>query len=210
MAVYNEILSGRFNRALQKVFGIKGPPAVPQLAGEITAALPMFWGAEARYLEGWNRFGVLANIAAGGAGNRAAMRFRNPVASGMVAVIEKITIASNLLDQPFVTIGAATDLGIVSTVNTGWDNRGSPTPMMIVSSSGNAGAILGVSAWQAIAAANSTVDVIQTDIQEIALLPQTTTALGNGAITVYCNVLNQAFTASIWWRERVLEDSEKT
>jgi hypothetical protein len=208
MAVYNEILAGRFNRALQKVFGIKGPPAVPQLAGEISPSLPMFWGREARYLEGWNRFGVGAVVAAGGAGNRAAVRIRNPVGSGVVVVVEKITISASLQDFPIVTLGAATDLGGVITVNSGFDNRGAPTPVAIMSSSG-AAVFLGFQIWQGAAAANFTLDVIQTDIQEFPLLPQATVALGNGAITVYSGVLNQAINVAIWWRERVLEDSEK-
>jgi len=210
MAVYNEILVGRFNRALQKVFGIKGPPAVPQLAGEISPALPLFWGAEARYLEGWNRFGVAVGVAAGGAGNRAAVRIRNPLNSGVIAVIEKITVQLNLTDAPQLNFGAAVDLGAVITTNTGLDSRGSPSPNIVVSSSGNAGALLGIGIWSGIGAANSTLDVIQTDIQELPLAPQVTATLGNGAYTLYANTLNQGIVVSIWWRERVLEDSEKT
>lgn len=208
MALYNEILVGRFNRAMQKAFGIKGPPATPQLAGEIQPSIPLFWGAESRYLEGWNRFGVLVSLAAGGAGNRAAARIRNPLNSGVIAVIEKITIAFALADSPQLNIGAATDLGGVIVTNTGFDARGSQQPSVIVSGSGNAGAILGTTAWQGQGAANYTLDIIQDSIQELPLLP--TTATVNSAYTIYSNVLNQGILVSLWWRERVLEDSEKT
>jgi hypothetical protein len=210
MAVYNEILSGRFNRALQKVFGIKGPPPVPQLAGEIQPSLPLFFGAEGRYLEGWNRFAVNIAPAAGGAGTRSAVRLRNPVGSGILVVVEKIAFILALADSPFMTIGAAVDLtpGIVA--NTAFDNRGSATPVAILSSSVNVGAVLGANAWQGIGPANSMVEVITDGIHEFPLLPQTTASTGNGAITLYSNTLNQGLNVAVWWRERVLEDSEKT
>ncbi len=210
MALYNEILAGRYNRGLQKLFGIKGPPAVPQLSGEIVPSMSMFYGAECRYLEGWQRYAFSATVVAGGVGFRSGMRLRNPLSSGVIAVVEKITIAENLTDSPFVTLGASTDFTPNPTANTGWDNRGQPTPTLICSSSSNTGAILGVQVWQGLTGANSTLDVITTDIQEFQLAPQKSTADGSGAITVYCNILNQGFTVSLWWRERPLEDSEKT
>jgi hypothetical protein len=208
MAVYNEILSGRFNRALQKVFGIKGPPAVPQLAGEITAALPLFWGAESRYLEGWNRFGLFVAVTAGGAGNRSGVRIRNPQNSGVVGVIEKITIVNTVTDNPQINLGATTDFTPVPQANIGWDTRGSPSPALIVSSSNNVGALLGVAVWLGQFGANFTHDVIGTDIQEIPLAPSTQ-AFGS-ALSFYSGTLNQSFNLTLWWRERVLEDSEKT
>jgi hypothetical protein len=209
MARFNEILSGRFNRGIQKLFSMKGGPPAPQLASEITVNHQLYSGVENRYLEGWNRFGVGAQVAAGGAGNRAAVRIRNPFQSGILVVIEKISFSSSLQDFPLVTLGAATDLGGVVTVNSGFDNRGAPTPVAIVSASG-AAVFLGFQIWQGAMPVNSTLDVIQLDDQELALLPQTTVALGNGAITAYSGVLNQALNVAIWWRERVLEDSERT
>src|SRR6516165_1379087 len=92
MSLYNEILTGRFNRALQKFFGIKGGPPAPQLTSEISVAVNLFWGAECRYLESWNRFGAGFDVAAVAA-NSGAVRMRNPAASAVVAVFEKISIA---------------------------------------------------------------------------------------------------------------------
>src|SRR5229473_5047766 len=93
MAVYNEILAGRFNRALQKLFGIKGPPAVPQLGGEIVPSVSMFYGVENRYLEAWERFGFQI-VQAAVVGQAGSFRLRNPVNSGTIAVLEKITVWS--------------------------------------------------------------------------------------------------------------------
>jgi hypothetical protein len=210
MARYNEILAGRFNRALQKTFSMKGEPPAPQLASEIQAALQMMSGAEARYLEGWNRFAVTVSQVAGGAGNRAGIRLRNPVNSGIVVVVEKIVLQMGVADTPFLTIGAAVDLTPTIVANSAWDNRGSPTPNAILSASGNTGAVLGLTAWQGVGGVNSMLEVITDSIHEFPLLPQKTAASGDGAVTMYANTLNQGITASFWWRERVLEDSEKT
>jgi len=87
MAVYNEILAGRFNRALQKLFGIKGPPAVPQLGGEIVPSVSMFYGVENRYLEAWERFGFQI-VQAAVVGQAGSFRLRNPVNSGTIAAVQ--------------------------------------------------------------------------------------------------------------------------
>jgi hypothetical protein len=207
LAIYNEILVGRFNRALQKAFGMKGGPPAPQLASEIAPTVTMFYGVENRYLEGWNRFGNSNSVAAGGAGNRSAFRIRNPKGSNVIAVIEKLTVFAILADQPFVT-SSISDPGTLAAasvivVNTGLDNRGSPTPNMDLSASVNAGAILGVGILQAALAANSTFELISFEDQELPLVP-------NSGYTLYANTLNQQLFYSILWRERVLEASEIT
>src|SRR5258708_23493143 len=135
MARFNEILVGRVNRSLQKLFAMKGGPPAPQLASEITVNHQLQSAAENRYLEGWNRYAVAIGIAAGGVGNRAGVRIRNPVGSTIIAVIEKITVQLQLADSPQLNFGAATDLGGAITTNTGLDARGSPTPNLIVSGS---------------------------------------------------------------------------
>jgi hypothetical protein len=209
MAIYNEILVGRFNRALQKHFGLKGGPPAPQLASEIAPTMNMFYGVENRYLEGWNRFGNSNIISAGGAGNRSGFRIRNPKGSNVIAVIEKWMVIepTAVQDQPFVnfsildpgTLAAAS----VIVVNTGLDNRGSPTPNMDLSASSNVGALLGVQILQAALAANSSFEFISFEDQELPLPP-------NSGYTLYANTLNQQLLYSILWRERVLEASETT
>src|SRR6266849_3136440 len=92
MAIFNEILEGRFNRALQKLFAIKGGPPVRQLGGEIMPVFPVFNGVENRYLEGWNLYGVCTSQAAGGAGVPSSVRLRNPISSNTIAVITRIRV----------------------------------------------------------------------------------------------------------------------
>ena len=90
MARFNEILAGRLNRAIQKFTSMKGEPPAPQLSGEMVPVFPLFWGAENRYLEGWQRFGFLILPNAAGVGNVNAYRLRNPAKSGVVAVVDVV------------------------------------------------------------------------------------------------------------------------
>lgn len=206
MARYNEILTGRFNRALQKFLSMKGEPPAPQLASDIQASLPLFWGVECRYLEGWYRYGVTAVVAAGGAGNRAAVRMTLRPNSAMVAVLEKATVAAPIADAPFLTVstlGSPDLAGTVIVTNTALDNRGQQSPQMVITSSGNAGAVLGVQIDQASLGVNTNYEFVQTDDQELTILP-------GSSYTLYSNVLNQGVTFSIRWRERTLEESERS
>src|SRR5258708_4703411 len=108
MARYNEILVGRYNRFLQKLLGMKGGVVAPQLASEITAAFPLFNGAENRYLEQWDMFGVNLFLAGGGVGNISQVRLFNPAASNTIAVVYKLCLVGVANDAPFLKIGAAT------------------------------------------------------------------------------------------------------
>jgi hypothetical protein len=208
MALFNEILVGRFNRALQKVFGLKGGPPAPQLAGEIGATVNMLWGAETQYLEGWQNYAIAVVVAVGGAGTRCGVRIDNPKGSNVCAVIEKITFVG----QPAVTDNPQVNYSILSsgpmpggviTANIGLDQRGPQTPQLPVTAQNTAAAILGINIWQGALAVNSVVDVIQTEHQELPLLP-------NSSYSFYSAVLNQSLSVNIMWRERPLEASEIT
>src|SRR5262249_21216739 len=91
MAIFNEILVGRFNRRLQKLTGIKGMAPAPQLSSEIMAVIPLFFGVENRALESWGRFSAFA-AATGGAGQSAGFRIRIPGSTNVVVVIEKLLL----------------------------------------------------------------------------------------------------------------------
>lgn len=205
MAIVNEILAGRINRFAQKLFSMKGPASLRQLAGEVVTIVPLFNGAENRYLEGWERFGQLTSIGAA-AGNTSEVRMRNPANSGVIAVVERITyFATALLDQP--TLGILTTnldyAALVTVVASRLDARGRPRTSMIFSAqnaAGGAGAFNTVLQIQV--PVNTTGDFIITDIQEIPLLP-------GDAFTVASNVVNIPIFVSWMWRERPLEDSEK-
>src|SRR5262249_2182024 len=95
MAVFNEINVGRFNRYLQKLLQIKGGPPVPSLAGEISPALSIDVEADTWYLQSWEQFAQYSSVAAGGIGTNAAAVLRNPVASGIIAILDSIESANS-------------------------------------------------------------------------------------------------------------------
>lgn len=212
MAVYNEMLVGRFNRALQKLTGIKGGPPVRTLGSEILPVFPLFWGNDVRYLESWQLFGAMAAISAVAA-QIPIFHFRNPVGSNVIAVITKLTLAQiqSVASQEQVIVEgpnpstAADDQG--STPNfCRFDARGQQNPSMKLSFGtaasdswpGNNRAWFLAEMQQ-----TSTIDLILTDSQEFTLLP------GDAFRCVDFNT-NTPLSVSVMWRERFLEDSERT
>jgi hypothetical protein len=203
MARFNEILAGRYNRYLQKLFQLKGGPPAAQLASEVMPVYPFFAGRENRFLEGWSTFGhqrfVIAVAALTGA-----MRIRNPVGSNLIAIFEKITFGSAGNDQPLLCLQATTGdlISPFSVIPTRWDARqGQNSSQMVMSDTAGGSIVPLQSKMQIWMTANTTYDFIGTDIQELPLLP-------GDAIQIQSNIPNQAFGVSWLWRERQLEDSE--
>lgn len=204
MAVYNEILSGRFNRALQKLFSMKGSPPAPQLAGEIGVTHNLNSGVENLYLEGWNLY-ANNTFQAAVAASLTGVRLRNPTNSGVIMVVQKVSCfdrtAAN--DQPFLTFGAATtDLATISPANGPLDSRSQGFPAGIVSRAAPAAA-LAFSLTEICQLTNVLAEFIIFDDQEIPILP-------GFALQVISNNVNQGLSVTYRWRERTLEDSEKT
>lgn len=206
MASFNEILAGRFNRALQKMLSMKGDPPAPTLAGEIAAIHNFQSGRENRYLEGWNSFAGSFSVAAGGAGNVGIFQVFNPASSRVVAVFEKICWGGQIAAAQAALMNYSNSgaqlTGALAISNIGLDNRGSATPVVQFQNKNNSATGLGgITIWNGSQPANQVVDVIVTDIQEIPLLP-------NEALLFSPTTANLAFAVNLIWRERVLEDSE--
>jgi hypothetical protein len=199
MARFNEILVGRFNRALQKFTGIKGEAPAPQLASEIMPVAPIPLGAEFRYLESWDRFFSYVLAPAGAAAN-SIVRLRNPVGQNVIAVLEKITVVNN--NQGVTAALGPFTADLATIVNPGrMDARGRFRSALILSTA--AGTPAGVATlWSSVPGANGVTEVIASDIQEIQLLP-------GDIFEAYGNGLNTAQAFVLWWRERYLEESER-
>jgi hypothetical protein len=206
MAVYNEILVGRFNRALQKAFAIKGPPAVPQLAGEISATVNIFWGVEMRYVEGWERFGISATTT-GVAAQNSRQRFINPAGSNVIAVFEVLAgVNQTGADVLNLTNSILPNVNL-GTVNNAAQLDGRTRPNSAIVSSNGASAA-GLATARAIgarsqSAANIQLDFILFEDQEITLTP-------GMSLEISENNVNQGLIATAIWRERALEESERT
>jgi hypothetical protein len=214
MAKYNEILVGRFNRGLQKHFSMKGEPPAPQLSSDIVPSVAFFWGRENRYLESWYTFGQRMTAPAPGAGNTAAVRLRNPAGSNIVAVIERVvaTNTAGVADQPILRHGigsGGTIPDLNSVINLGsaaLDARGQTAPNCIGSQTAATNQVAPPSSVviaQLAFGANGFCEYIPTDIDEIPLLP-------GDCYDVVSNAINQQLVTSWLWRERFLEDSERT
>jgi hypothetical protein len=201
MARYNEILAGRYNRMLQKVFGMKGGAVAPQLASEIAPSIVLFNGAENRYLEGWDRFGVgfgQAAVAAQSSG----VRFRNPAGSNVIAVVEKLTVSESVADVTGALFenGFITDLASLD-VNRRLDGRGRSAATCITSHTSNPPSAVQFATLPL--QANVPYDFVVDEDQELTVLP------GDG-IQVRTGQNNVLLLVTIIWRERFLEDSERT
>ncbi|SRR6266851_172144 len=204
MARFNEILVGRYNRFLQKFLSIKGGPPSPQLASEIMATWALFHGVENRYLEGWDEFTASFALATGGVGNVDFLRVRNPAGSNVIAVFFKISMSSNLADAAFLEGGpSAADLIPNALVNNRLDARSRPATSMNISTTGAVSAQLGVIKAIGNIQANTTYDFIVDADQQIPLLP-------GDALQLRQSTTNQNINFTMQWRERFLEDSERT
>src|SRR5258708_15192493 len=105
MARFNEILAGRYNRFLQKLFQLKGGPPSAQLASEVMPVFPFFTGRENRVLEGWNTF-AFARAQVAVAGITPVVRLRNPSASNVICIFERLLILNfNTTSAPILRAG---------------------------------------------------------------------------------------------------------
>lgn len=209
MARFNEILVGRFNRAVQKLLSMKGPAALVTVSDEMMPIIKMadLTAVEDRYLMSWNRFGVFVGQAAGGVGTFADFRFRNPAASNVVAVFERIFFfpsAGNLADAPQLATGSlAADLGTaVSLATASLDARTSPGSALTASRGTPTGTSVPAKFEISFTATIGGGDFIWDVDHEIPLFP-------GWALEVISNVANQGSTCSFLWRERFLEESER-
>ncbi len=201
MARYNEILVGRYNRMVQKLLSLKGAASLVTIADEMVPVLPLFYGAENRYLEGWNRFGAHVNIAAS-VGNVDGVKIRNPVGSNVIAVIEKALIAAGAADTLVLSVGPDTaDYSSVVSFQR-LDPRGQTSSTSRVSGQAAPGAGIGTNIAAFPVLALTSFDFVLTDIGELPLLPGDSYDLRSSATNIQLRW-------SLIWRERLLEDSER-
>lgn len=195
-----DVWLGRFSRWVEKWLNIKGGPALVDLDPQARVVFPYSIGVEDRYLQGWNRFAVVANVAAVSAQFSRA-RIRNPVGSNVMIVIEQLTIDSSVADTPLVTWGATTtDLTTLVTLTfTRMDPRGNPQPTAIVSFNQQASG--GQALLQRGVAAALSTDYITNQDTQIPILP-------GQVVDVQAFAANTTLLVSFMWRERPMESSE--
>jgi hypothetical protein len=208
MAGYNELLIGRWNRFYQKLTGIKGSKPIQSLGPEVMPVHPLFHGAENRYLESWDLFAFSPSANGGVAAQATSFRIRNPKSSNVVAIIEKLSVQGAVADTHFFDRGAdpQTDLFVLTPTLTRMDPRTvrqNPTLIFSYNTAGFPTVALNPQDLTS-GEANETAQFIFTDNQEITLLP-------GDAVQVRANTIAaNAVSYAIRWRERALEESERT
>jgi hypothetical protein len=210
MAKYNELQVGRFNRLAQKLLSLKGPASLDQLDNNLKLVLPLFWGAEGRYLEAWDLFGQDGTVAAPGAGNGATLTLRNPTGSNVIAVVYRIDVWETTVSNAIVTLfrpgtagaNAGDENSAISTI--GWDGRGRSASTLILSNNTAAPVTRtgGVQVVQQRVSGGSLLNLFRTG-DELPLSP-------GSLITLSAGTANEGMNWVLWWRERFLEDSERS
>ncbi len=205
MARFNEILVGRFNRFLQKWLSMKGGPPSPQLSTEIQPNFNFFSGVENRALETWFLYGTFSSQVAVALQN-SFFQLRNPVKSGVLAVIEGIVVipglAGDRCDVQYGQPGAADGVTILGTRARDGRNKGSSA--LIASQGTVAGRQIGTTIFSLAATlAGSSVTFPNNENQEMVLTP-------GDAVSIIELTVNTALSVGWLWRERPIEDSELT
>lgn len=213
MAIYNEILAGRFNRSLQKIFAIKGSPPVRQIGGEIVPVHLLRSGVEHDYLEGWNRYASVLSVV-GAAGNSATIRLTNDIGTNVIAVIEKLLVWATIATiapinftnfqtlvsghVPVLT-GAVGGNALDFRISPNSNQFGSTLQMSSSANTNGAGSALA----QMNLAANVEQDFILFEDQELTMGPQS-------LLQIASNTAANTLAMSVIWRERLLEESERS
>lgn len=221
MAMFNEILVGRFNKALNDLFGIKAGAPAPSLAGDIGAQIQLdqSGATERRFLEGWDKF-AFTSQQAGLAANKTRFKVRNPDGSNVVAVVEKLywdvtEAAASTVTLAYLNgnvIGTSPDstnftnvFGATSAVP--FDRRTTRNGTLVFSTVNDATGLPAgyvVIAQHQVIAGVSNYDEFFYEDQTIPMLP------GSSLIMeVPAAAGATPFGMIFWWRERPLEDSEK-
>ncbi len=204
MAVYNEILVGRFNRFLQKLLSMKGPAAMNMLAPELQAQIAFESGVENRFLEQWDTYsqgGVLGATAT----FVGQFKLRNPTGSNVILIVEGLYVGLGISGSFTLSNGpTTTDLSGVGLALAGYDSRQQRNSVGLISSSTNTATVtpLGNSNLRWAGTVQNFISVITDSHQEIPILP------GQGIICG-CDQVNAQFIFGVRWRERFLEDSER-
>ncbi len=203
MGVYNQLQVARYNRYLQKLLSMKGPASLEALNPELQAIIQMFHGVENRNLEGWDRFGIGVTVNAVAA-VQSSIQFRNPKSSNVIVVFEKLTVTNGVAGVASLSRSTITaDLTNINVpINIGFDTRSRPLPTTVISNvasgaGGDLNIIHSVSELQ-----NVPYDYIWDEQQEIPLLP--------GDALRMSGPVNSTEVFGAFWRERFLEDSERS
>lgn len=198
MATVNEIQAGRYNDLLHKLLSMKEGAPSPTLSPEIVPILDIESDRpEWRFLAGEYLFAALAEVT-GVAAQLQRISIVNPAASGVIIVLERLTVrtSGNVSIQWGVGLasaaGAPTVLGLVR--ETRWGAISSACGLVTNQNSA------------ALAQAQEQLPVLTNDTGLVTRLDY---ILSPGfALNFVPNAVNTSFGISLTWRQRPFEQSE--
>lgn len=211
MARFNELQVGRYNRYFQKILSMKGPATVVTIADEIIPVLPLIAKAEDLFMQGWDAY-ALGDAVAGVAADQTVYALRNPAGSNVIAVISRLNIQVASADTIVVrmqngnTSNLAGSTPGIAAVNL--DTRSPRRAATLINTFLNSAAPpnLGqpIAQMKTAAAGLTPVEMcINTPEDEIVLAPDT-------HLEILTFGVNNSMQVTVRWRERFLEDSERS
>ena len=201
MGTFNQILVPRFNKFLQKQFGLKGPPPAPALATEIMPVIAFSLDVSDFFNYGWDIYAQPAQQP-GGVGVTSNVRLRNPAGSNVVAEVFRWDFFVSVADQVSLEKQAInTDLTTLL-VTQSLDPRGRVNSTL-QASRGNGPATLANGLLQGVGLINTYQPLILYSLQAFPILP-------GDAYQLRTIGFNETLTVNLQWRERYLEETERT
>lgn len=200
MALWNEVLSGRFNEGLKRFFTIAGEAPSPQMAGEISPSLDLFHvPAEFNYLQGIRMAGAWAASGAT-AGKNAYVQLTNPTGSNALAVIERIaSVCPTAALAILYSVDPVARAGTLATAQAGYrDTRYSTAATLAIPvCTYKYGNDVGANPVQTLFETVPATSVEHIGPSPIVLLP-------GWNFTVWAASANTSFTCAMLWTERAL------
>ncbi len=198
---FNEILVGRWNQLLTKMFSMKGGAPAPQLE---PAVRPVFSivseeDPDLHYVRGESLCSAVLDVP-GVAANQSIMQLRNPPGSGVLAIVERAIVALGAGSNIAAGVQASAFLLPILPVPGAVifrDTRSRGTPTCTIRGQN------GVAGFPAPSIFNVFANTPPFTIQPVEVI------LAPGfEFTVYCTGNNIELLGAIHWRERPLEASE--
>lgn len=197
----NEIMQGRFPRALQRFFGIQGPPPVPQLSPEVQAQLDVGpQASELSYLLD-ERLCAASVLVSAVVGQQSFAILHNPVSSGMLMVVDEVHGSVLTVTDYLAIIASSGITAFTAASEFVRDLRWTAGRTVGFVSSGNGAGAIGAS--NQLATVRAAADAfIQMPGMPVVLLPGDQLLLG--VLTD-----NIAMVGGFSWRERALPELER-
>lgn len=214
MALFNEILVGRYNNGLRRLLGMKGGAPSPQVNGDIQAGIELESDrVEWFYLRGETiAFGFSSQPAT--AAERSFCQFTNPSNSGVLAVIERMQVSTITL-MGYAVVRRWPTMGNGSTGTTAKgvrDTRATPSagPLPVCLIDGGHDTLANITAGSLVQLQNIPLLQSVNGAQNMAIGEFVDKmVLGPGtSILIHGGTDQRDISINFSWRERTLEPSE--